>query len=96
MARFDTKYDIIKTPIVTEKTAHQIMEENVYTFEVDYRANKIEVKNAISEIFDVEVERVNIMNCKAKTKRVGRYVGKTNRVRKAMVKLAEGSKIEII
>ncbi len=96
MARFNTKYDVIKTPIVTEKTANQIMEENVYTFEVDYRANKIEVKNAISEIFNVEVERVNIMNCKAKTKRVGRYVGKTNRVRKALVKLAEGSKIEVI
>ncbi len=89
-------YEIIKAPIITEKSAHQMMEENVYAFEVDYRANKIEVKNAIEEIFDVKVERVNIMNCKAKTKRVGRYVGKTSRVRKAMIKLAEGSKIEVI
>ncbi len=89
-------YEIIKTPIITEKTAHQMMEENVYTFEVDFRANKIEVKQAIEEIFDVKVERVNVINCKAKKRRVGRYEGKTNRVRKAIVKLAEGSKIDVI
>ncbi len=89
-------YDIIKAPIITEKSAHQMMEENVYAFEVNYRANKIQVKEAIEEIFDVKVERVNIMNCKAKKKRVGRYEGKTNRVRKAMIKLADGNKIEVI
>lgn len=89
-------YEIIKAPIITEKSAHQMMDENVYAFEVDYRANKIEVKNAIEEVFNVTVERVNIMNCRAKNKRVGRYSGKTARVRKAMIKLADGSKIEVI
>ncbi|MFV0499824.1 MAG: 50S ribosomal protein L23 [Bacilli bacterium] len=89
-------YEIIKAPIITEKSAHQIMEENVYAFEVNPKANKIEVKNAIEEIFDVKVEKVNIMNCKAKKKRVGKYEGKTARVRKAMIKLAKDSKIEVI
>lgn len=88
-------YEIIKAPIITEKSAHQIEEQNVYTFEVDRRANKIEIKNAIKEIFNVEVVSVNIINCKAKTKRVGRYVGKTSQVKKAVIKLAEGSNIDI-
>ncbi len=89
-------YEIIKAPIITEKSMRQMNEENVYTFEVIKGANKIQVKNAIQEIFNVEVERVNIINSKPKTKRMGKYVGKTNNVRKAMIKLAEGSKIEIM
>ncbi len=89
-------YEIIKAPIITEKTVAMMQNENVYTFEVDKRANKIQVKEAIKEIFGVEVERVNIINSKPKTKRMGRYVGKTNNVRKAMVKVAEGSNIEVM
>ncbi len=56
-------------------------------------ANKTEVKLAVETMFDVKVEKVNIMNVKPKTKRMGRYEGKTNRRRKAIVKLAEGSTI---
>lgn len=89
-------YEIIKAPVITEKSVAMMQDENVYTFEVDKRANKIQIKDAIKEIFDVEVERVNIINSKPKTKRMGRYVGKTNNVRKAMVKVAEGSKIEVM
>lgn len=89
-------YEIIKAPIITEKTVAQMQDENVYTFEVDKRANKIQVKEAIKEIFGVEVERVNIINSKPKTKRMGKYVGKTNHVRKAMIKVAEGSNIEVM
>ncbi len=89
-------YEIIKAPVITEKSVAMMQNENVYTFEVDKRANKIQIKDAIKEIFDVEVERVNIINSKPKTKRMGRYVGKTNNVRKAMVKVAEGSKIEVM
>ena len=55
--------------------------------------NKIEIKQAVEAMFDVKVESVNVMNIKPKTKRVGRYEGKTNRRRKAIVKLAEGSTI---
>lgn len=88
-------YDIIKAPIITEKTAYQMQEENKFTFEVAQGANKTEVKQAVESIFEVKVEKVNIVNVKPKTKRVGRYVGKTNRVRKAIVTLAEGSTIGI-
>ena len=67
--------------------------ENKYTFDVDLTANKTEVKVAVEKMFDVKVDSVNIMNVKPKTKRMGRYVGKTKRRRKAIVKLAEGSEI---
>ncbi len=89
-------YEIIKAPIVTEKSVNQAQEENVYTFEVAQSANKIQIKNAIEEIFEVKVERVNIINSKPKAKRLGKYVGKTTRVRKAMVKLVDGDSIEVI
>jgi len=85
--------DIIKRPVITERSA-DLMSENKYTFDVDVRANKTQVKHAIEEIFDVKVEKVNIMNVKPKKKRMGRYEGYTNRRRKAIVKLSEGS-IEI-
>ncbi|CAD2074733.1 50S ribosomal protein L23 [Phocicoccus schoeneichii] len=85
--------DIIKRPVITERSA-DLMSENKYTFDVDVRANKTQVKRAIEEIFDVKVEKVNIMNVKPKKKRMGRYEGYTNRRRKAIVKLSEGS-IEI-
>lgn len=86
--------DIIKRPVLTEKT-YLAMQDNKYTFDVDTRANKTQVKIAIEEIFDVKVESVNIINVRAKKKRVGRYVGKTNKRRKAIVKLQEGNAIEL-
>ena len=85
-------YDIIFAPIITEKTA--MMEaEGKYAFKVDVRANKTQVKQAIEDAFNVKVEKVNIMNNHPKDRRVGRYTGKTNRYKKAIVKLAEGSTI---
>lgn len=86
--------DIIKRPVLTEKT-YLAMQDNKYTFDVDTRANKTQVKIAIEEIFDVKVESVNIINVRAKKKRVGRYVGKTNKRRKAIVKLQAGNAIEL-
>lgn len=82
--------DIIKKPVITEATA-EAMQFDKYTFDVDVRANKTQVKRAIEEIFDVKVAKVNIMNVKPKKKRMGRYVGFTNRRRKAIVTLSEGS-----
>ena len=64
-------------------------------FSVDVKANKTQIKQAIEKIFDVKVESVNTINVHPKKKRVGRYAGKTNRVKKAIVKLAEGSSIEL-
>lgn len=65
--------------------------ENKYTFDVDTRANKTQVKIAVEEIFDVKVDKVNIINYKPKKKRMGRYQGYTNKRRKAVVTLKEGS-----
>jgi large subunit ribosomal protein L23 len=87
--------DIIKRPVITERST-EIMADKKYTFEVDVRANKTQVKDAVQEIFGVEVEKVNIMNYKGKFKRMGKFGGYTNKRRKAIVKLTADSKeIEI-
>ena len=87
--------DIIKAPIITEKSADLAQNYNIITFSVDVKANKTQIKQAVEKIFNVKVESVNTVNVKPKKKRVGRYVGKTNKVKKAIVKLKEGSSIEI-
>ncbi len=87
--------DIIKAPIITEKSANLAQIQNTMTFSVDVKANKTQIKQAIENIFDVKVESVNTVNVKPKKKRVGRYAGKTNKVKKAIVKLREGSSIEL-
>lgn len=88
----DRYRDIIKAPIITEKTS-DLAKENVVVFSVDPKANKTEIKKAVEKIFNVEVEKVNTINTYAKKKRVGRYVGRANKVKKAIVKLKEGSSI---
>lgn len=85
--------DVLKKPVLTEKSLALQTEENKYTFDVDLDANKTEVKIAVEKLFNVKVEKVNIMNVKPKAKRMGRYEGKINKRRKAIVKLAEGSTI---
>ncbi|MCD8925355.1 MULTISPECIES: 50S ribosomal protein L23 [Staphylococcus] len=82
--------DVLKRPVITEKSS-EAMAEDKYTFDVDIRANKTQVKIAVEEIFDVKVDSVNIINYKPKKKRMGRYQGYTNKRRKAIVKLKEGS-----
>lgn len=86
--------DVLIKPVLTEKSMTLTAEQNKYTFDVDVNANKTEVKQAVEAMFDVKVEKVNIMNVKPKKKRMGRYEGKTKRRRKAIVKLAEGSTID--
>jgi LSU ribosomal protein L23P len=85
--------DVLKKPVLTEKSLTLQSNENKYTFDVDVNANKIEVKQAVEAMFGVKVLSVNIMNVKPKKKRMGKYEGKTNRRRKAIVKLAEGEEI---
>ncbi|MEE0831375.1 MAG: 50S ribosomal protein L23 [Longicatena sp.] len=87
--------DIIIRPIVTEKTMRYMDEENKVTFEVKKGANKTLIKQAVEAIFGVNVEAVNVVNVKPKTKRVGRYVGKTKAVRKAYVKIKAGQEINL-
>lgn len=86
--------DIIKAPIITEKSS-TLTQNNTYVFSVDIKANKTQIKDAIEKIFNVKVENVNTINVKPKKKRVGRYAGKTQRVKKAIVKLKDGSSIEL-
>ena len=78
--------DVLKKPVLTEKSLLLQQTENKYTFDVDLNANKTEVKIAVEKMFDVKVENVTMMNVKAKTKRMGKYVGKTNKRKKAIVK----------
>jgi large subunit ribosomal protein L23 len=82
--------DIIKRPVITEASMDAISEKK-YTFEVDVKANKTEVKDAVEAIFGVKVEKVNVMNYKGKFKRMGKHAGYTNRRRKAIVKLTADS-----
>ena len=89
-----TSYDIIIKPIVTEKSM-MAMEENKYTFKVRKDSNKTEIKKAIEELFNVDVVKVNTMTVKGKVKRLGRNEGKRADWKKAIVKLAPGSKIEL-
>lgn len=90
-----TKYEIIKKPIVTEKSELLRREFNKYTFEVHPKANKIEIKKAVEAIFNVKVETVSTMNSKPITKRHGMKLYKTQAKKKAIVKLAGEGKIEL-
>lgn len=86
--------EIIKRPIITEHTS-DLMADRKYTFAVDKRANKLEIKNAVEKLFNVTVEQVNTMNVNPKRRRVGRYEGFKPGYKKAIVKLAEGNSIEL-
>lgn len=83
--------DIIKRPVITERTA-DYMAELKYAFEVDIRANKTEIKQAIESIFKVKVASVNTMRVPAKPKRYGRHFGYTTEWKKAIVQLTPDSK----
>ena len=87
--------DVIKAPIITEKTAALAQNGNVITFSVDPKANKTQIKQAVEKIYNVKVTKVNTLNVRPKKKRVGRYTGATSAYKKAIITLAEGSKIEL-
>ena len=83
---------IIRRPLVTEKSTILREEENVLSFEVAGSANKIQVKQAVEELFKVKVEEVRLFNVRGKIKRMGRFAGKRRDWRKAYVRLKEGEK----
>lgn len=87
-------YDIIKEPIITEKSMQLKEQYNKYTFKVAPNANKIEIKNAVEALFNVKVLSVNTINVLPKNKIVGQYAGKTSAYKKAICKLADGNKID--
>ena len=91
----DTKYlEILKAPVITEKS-EIAKEAGKYTFKVDPKANKLEIKEAIEKLFNVKVTAIRTINVKPKKRRVGRYTGLTNRTKKAIVTLAEGQTINL-
>ena len=90
-----TAYDIIKKPVITERSMSGIAESK-YVFEVATSANKVEIKKAVEEIFGVKVAKVNTVKLPGKWKRMGVHVGKRSDVKKAIVTLtADSKKIEI-
>ncbi|MBO5955389.1 MAG: 50S ribosomal protein L23 [Clostridia bacterium] len=86
-----TSHDIIKRPIITEQSMEGVAEKK-YTFEVAKSANKIQIKNAVEEIFKVKVQKVSTINYMGKTKRMGVHIGKRADWKKAIVKLTDDSK----
>ncbi len=84
-------HDIIIKPIITEKSMED-MAEGKYTFMVNKKSNKSEIKKAVENIFDVKVEKVNTMNMLGKMKRQGIHSGRRPSWKKAIVKLTEDSK----
>ncbi|HHC08641.1 MAG TPA: 50S ribosomal protein L23 [Actinobacteria bacterium] len=87
--------DVILEPVVSEKSYDLIQDHNTYTFIVDPRANKTEIKEAVKAIFGVEVLSVNTMNRRGKVKRTGRTLGRRKHTKRALVKLAPGDSIDI-
>lgn len=87
-------YEVIRRPLVTEKSNIGREEQNLVTLAVDPRANKHEIRRAVEELFDVNVIEVRTMRMPRKSRRVGRFAGRKPEWKKAVVRLAEGQTIE--
>ncbi len=87
-------HDLIIKPLITEKTTIQKEVANQVSFEVDRRANRIEIKRSIENLFDVKIAKVRTMQMNGKTKRRGRFVGKRRDWKKAIVTLMPGERID--
>ena len=88
-------YEIIKKPVITEKSTYLREKFNQYVFYVHPKANKIQIKEAVEKLFNVKVEKVNIIKLKGKLRRRGFNVGRTSQKKKAIVTVKEGQKIKI-
>lgn len=86
--------DLIHYPIITDKTT-KLIEDNQYSFAVDRKANKDEIKQAIESIFNVSIKKINTYNSPIKHKKVGRFIGKKANHKKAIITLHEGYSITI-
>lgn len=86
--------DVLIRPVITEKSTDSIS-QNKYTFIVDFRANKTQIKQAVEEIFKVKVDKVNTVRVRGKLRRQGRNVGRTSDYKKAVVTLADGHSIDV-
>ncbi len=88
-------HDVLLQPLLTEKITAMRERENTVGFLVRRDANRIQIKQAVESLLKVKVERVNVLNVRGKTKRLGRFVGKRPDWKKAFVKLKEGEKLEL-
>jgi large subunit ribosomal protein L23 len=88
-------YSVIKKPLITEKSTIARDDANKYVFEVDRRANKIEIEKAVEKLFKVKVMNVRTMNMEGKKKRMGKVMGRKSDWKKAVVTLAPGQSIEV-
>lgn len=88
-------YEVIKRPLLTEKSTSQKETGNQYCFEVDTRATKADVRAAVEKLFNVKVEDVRTMQYRGKNRRLGRFVGRRPHWKKAIVRLKDGSSIEL-
>ena len=86
--------DILFAPVVSEKS-YGLLDEGKYTFEVDPRANKTEIKIAIEQVFGVKVDKINTLNRKGKTRRTKNGIGKRKDTKRAIVSVAAGQSIDI-
>jgi len=88
-------HQVIKKILITEKSTIARDESNKYFFEVDRKANKVEIGKAVEKLFKVKVEDVRVINVLGKKKRLGRTVGQKRSWKKAIVTLAAGNRIEV-
>jgi large subunit ribosomal protein L23 len=88
-------HDVLLQPLLTEKITAMRERDNTVGFLVRRDANRIQIKQAVESLLKVKVERVNVLNVRGKTKRLGRFVGKRPDWKKAFVKLKEGEKLEL-
>ncbi len=89
------KYDIIIRPLVTEQGMHLANTRNAYSFEVNPRANKIQIRSAVEQLYTVKVIDVRTANVKGKPRRRGRFMGRTKNWKKAVVVLGADHRIDL-
>jgi large subunit ribosomal protein L23 len=87
-------FSIVKYPILTEKTI-KLIEQNQYSFAVDPKADKISVKTAVEQLFDVKVLSINTSSLPLRKRRVGKFIGKKSRYKRSIVKLASEDSINL-
>ncbi len=88
-------YDVLKSPVITEKSSVMQADQNKYVFKVDSRANKKQIKDAVEKIYDVKVVNVHTMNVRGKMKRLRANYGRTSGWKKALVTLKPGNSIDL-
>ena len=91
----DDHYQVLKKPLVTEKSTQMLAEGNWVAFQVHPQANKIQIKKAVEKVFSVTVTKVNTLVVPGKYRRFGKATGHTQSWKKAMLRLKEGDKIEL-